>query len=86
MRPKKELFALRLKLPKGYHILHTHSEARSRNDLVRHLAFRRRRKCGPEQGQSIAGGQFLCDVAGMQHYVYADEDTVLQSTATGPGV
>jgi hypothetical protein len=32
-------------------------------DLVRHLAFRRRGKCRPEQGQFIAGWQFLRHVA-----------------------
>ena len=61
---KEGLFALRLKLPKGYHIPpHTHPKPEVVTILSGTLRLRRRRQCGPEQGRSIAGGQFLRDVA-----------------------
>jgi hypothetical protein len=61
---KEGLFALRLKLPKGYHIPpHTHPKPEVVTILSGTLRLGEGAQCGPEQGQSIAGGQFLRDVA-----------------------
>ena len=60
---KEGLFALRLKLPKGYHIPpHAHPKPEVVTILSGTLRLGEG-KCGPEQGQSTACGQFLCDVA-----------------------
>jgi len=84
--PSKEgLFALRLKLPKGYHIPpHTHP----RPELVTVLSGTLRLGEGATADQAKAkplpAGSFFAMSPGMQHYVYADEETVLQLNTTGP--
>ena len=82
---KEGLFALRLKLPKGYHIPpHTHP----RPELVTVLSGTLRLGEGATADQAktkpLPAGSFFAMSPGMQHYVYADEETVLQLNTTGP--
>ena len=82
---KEGLFALRLKVPKGYHIPpHTHP----RPELVTVLSGTLRLGEGATADQAktkpLPAGSFFAMSPGMQHYVYADEETVLQLNTTGP--
>jgi quercetin dioxygenase-like cupin family protein len=82
---KEGLFALRLKLPKGYHIPpHTHPKP----EIVTVLSGTFRLGMGTTADQSKAqplpAGSFFALSPGMEHYAYADEDTVIQLNSTGP--
>ena len=82
---KEGLFALRLKLPKGYHIPpHTHPKP----EVVTILSGTLRLGEGPTADQSktnpLPAGSFFVMSPGMQHYVFADEETVLQLNSNGP--
>jgi quercetin dioxygenase-like cupin family protein len=84
--PTKEgLFALRLKMPKGYHIPpHTHP----RPEVVTVISGTFRLGMGETADQSKAqplpAGSFFALSPGMAHYAFADEDTVIQLTSNGP--
>ena len=84
--PSKEgLFAMRLKLPKGYRIApHTHPKP----EVVTILSGTLRLGMGAAADQAKAtplpAGSFFAMEPGMAHYVFADEDTVLQLNSTGP--
>jgi len=84
--PTKEgLFALRLKLPSGYHIPpHTHPKP----EVVTVISGTFRLGMGEtaDQGQAepLPEGSFFALSPGMAHYAYADEDTVIQLNSTGP--
>jgi quercetin dioxygenase-like cupin family protein len=82
---KEGLFALRLKMPKGYHIPpHTHPKP----EVVTVLSGTVRLGMGVTADQSKAqvlpAGSFFAMSPGMEHYVYADEETVLQLNSNGP--
>jgi quercetin dioxygenase-like cupin family protein len=84
--PSKEgLFALRLKLPQGYHIA-PHSHPKPEVVTVISGTFRLGMGETVDQGkaQPLAAGSFFAMAPGMAHYVYADEETVLQLNSTGP--
>ena len=59
--PSKEgLFALRLKLPKGYSIpSHMHPKPRGRHGHLGNVPFGHGRNCRPEQGATPGCGQLL---------------------------
>jgi quercetin dioxygenase-like cupin family protein len=84
--PSQEgLFALRLKLPAGYHIPpHTHP----RPEIVTVISGTFQLGTGETADQSKAEplpvGSFFAFAPGMAHYAYADEDTVIQLNSTGP--
>jgi quercetin dioxygenase-like cupin family protein len=84
--PSKEgLFALRLKLPKGYRVPpHTHSVP----EVVTVLSGTFRLGMGATADQSTAqplpAGSFFALPPGMAHYVFIDEDTVIQISTNGP--
>ena len=84
--PSKEgLFALRLKLPQGYHIApHSHPKP----EVVTVISGTFRLGMGETADQSkaepLAAGSFFAMAPGMAHYVYTDEETVLQLNSTGP--
>jgi quercetin dioxygenase-like cupin family protein len=82
---KEGLFALRLKLPKGYHIPpHTHPKPEVVTVLSGTLYLGEGDT--PDKGKTkpLPAGSFFAMSPGMKHYVYADEETVLQLNSTGP--
>jgi quercetin dioxygenase-like cupin family protein len=82
---KDELFALRLKLPKGYHIPpHTHPKPEVVTILSGTLRLGQGATAEQSKAKPLPAGSFFAMTPGMQHYVYADEDTVLQLNSTGP--
>ena len=82
---KDELFALRLKLPKGYHIPpHTHPKPEVVTILSGTLRLGQGATADQSKAKPLPAGSFFAMIPGMQHYVYADEDTVLQLNSTGP--
>ena len=85
-RPGKEgLFALRLKLPKGYHIPpHTHPKPEVVTVLSGTLRLGMGNTADQAKAEALPAGSFFAMEPGMAHYVYADEDTVLQLNSTGP--
>lgn len=84
--PKKEgLFALRLKLPKGYHIPpHTHPKP----EIVTIISGEGRLGMGESTNEEtihkLTAGSFMAMPPNTAHYVYADEEMVVQLNSTGP--
>jgi len=84
--PSKEgQFALRLKLPKGYHIPpHSHPKPEVVTILSGTLRLGEGATADQSKAKPLPAGSFFAMAPGMQHYVYADEETVLQLNSTGP--
>jgi quercetin dioxygenase-like cupin family protein len=84
--PQKEgLFALRIKVPKGYRVApHTHPH----QELVTVISGRFGLGFGeiidPAKTQALPAGSFASIAPGVAHYVVADEDSVYQVNALGP--
>jgi quercetin dioxygenase-like cupin family protein len=84
--PSKEgLFAMRLKLPKDYAIPpHTHPKP----EIVTVLSGTVRLGMGDaadrSKAQPLPAGSFFALSPGMAHFVFFDEDTVIQLNSTGP--
>ncbi|HVK90563.1 MAG TPA: cupin domain-containing protein [Mycoplana sp.] len=84
--PSKEgLFALRLKLPSGYAIPpHTHPAY----EVVTVISGTSNLGMGEaaDRGatKALPAGSFFALPPGMAHYVYFDEETVVQVTTNGP--
>jgi quercetin dioxygenase-like cupin family protein len=82
---KDGLFALRLKLPKGYHIPpHVHPKPEVVTVLSGTLALGEGDTADKSKTKPLPAGSFFAMSPGMKHYVYADEETVLQLNSTGP--
>ena len=82
---KEGLFALRLKLPKGYHIPpHTHPKPEVVTILSGTLRLGEGASADQSKANPLPAGSFFVMSPGMQHYVYADEETVLQLNSNGP--
>ncbi len=82
---KDALFAMRLKLPKGYHIApHTHP----RPEVVTVISGTFRLGMGetadPSKAKALPTGSFSATAPGTAHYVFTDEDTIVQVNTTGP--
>jgi quercetin dioxygenase-like cupin family protein len=82
---KKGLFALRLKLPKGYHIPpHTHPQP----EIVTVISGGARLGMGETadeaKTQTLGNGSFISMSPGTAHYVYVDEETTVQLNSIGP--
>jgi quercetin dioxygenase-like cupin family protein len=84
--PSKEgQFALRLKLPKGYHIPpHTHPKPEVVTVISGTLRLGEGATADQSKAKPLPAGSFFAMASGMQHYVYADEETVLQLNSVGP--
>ena len=84
--PSKDgLFALRLKLPSGYHIPpHTHPKPEVVTVISGTFRLGMGEVAAREQGQALAAGSFFALEPGMAHYAFADEDTIIQLNSTGP--
>ena len=84
--PSKEgLFALRLKLPKGYAIApHTHPKP----EIVTVISGTFRLGMGETadrgKAQPLGPGSFLALEPGMAHFAFTDDETVIQLNSTGP--
>lgn len=84
--PSKEgLFVLRLKLPKGYHIPpHTHPKPEVVTVVSGALGLGMGDKADPSRATAISTGGFFAMQPGETHFAYANEETVLQLSSTGP--
>lgn len=84
--PSKEgLFAMRLKVPKGYRIPpHSHSKP----EVVTVISGQARLGMGDTADEAktrkLGQGSFLAMPPGTTHFVYADEETVVQLNTNGP--
>ncbi len=85
-KPGEEgIFALRLKLPAGYHLPpHYHP----RPEIVTVISGNFRIGMGEvadrSKVESLGPGSFFAFPPGMAHYAYTDEETVIQLNSTGP--
>jgi quercetin dioxygenase-like cupin family protein len=82
---KDGLFALRLKMPKGYRIA-PHSHPKPEIVTVISGTFRLGMGETPDasKAQTLQAGSFFAMPPGMVHFAVADEDTVIQLNSTGP--
>jgi quercetin dioxygenase-like cupin family protein len=82
---KDGLFAMRLKLSKGYHVP-PHSHPKPEVVTVISGTFRLGMGETADQGKATAlsAGSLITLSPGMAHFVYADEETVVQLNSTGP--
>jgi quercetin dioxygenase-like cupin family protein len=84
--PSKEgLFAMRLKVPKGYRIPpHSHSKP----EIVTVISGEARLGMGETADEAktrkMSQGSFMAMPPGTTHYVYVDEETVVQLNTNGP--
>jgi quercetin dioxygenase-like cupin family protein len=82
---KDGLFALRLKLPKDYHIApHSHPKPEVVTVISGTLRLGEGGTADRSKAKALPAGSFFAMSPGMQHYVYADEETVVQLNSTGP--
>jgi quercetin dioxygenase-like cupin family protein len=82
---KEGMFAMRLKVPKGYRIApHTHPKP----EIVTVISGTARLGMGDSgdaaKAKVLPAGSFFALLPGMAHYFSADEDTVIQLNSTGP--
>ena len=82
---KDGLFAMRLKVPKGYRIApHSHPKP----EIVTVVSGTARLGMGETadaaKAQALPAGSFFVMTPGMAHYFAADEETVIQLNSTGP--
>jgi quercetin dioxygenase-like cupin family protein len=82
---KDGMFAMRLKMPKGYRIApHTHPKP----EIVTVISGTARLGMGgtpdPAKAKVLPAGSFFAMSPGMPHFFLADEDTVIQLNSTGP--
>ena len=82
---KEGMFALRLRMPKGYHIPpHTHPKPEIVTVLSGTLRFGEGATADQSKTKVLPAGSFFAMPPNMQHYVSADEETVLQLNSNGP--
>ncbi|NEX91846.1 cupin domain-containing protein [Caulobacter sp. 17J65-9] len=78
-------FVIRLKLPKGYHIpAHSHPSMEAITVLSGQFHLGMGAKADRAQAQALPPGSFFTLQAGMHHYAWADEESVVQINSTGP--
>jgi quercetin dioxygenase-like cupin family protein len=84
--PSKEgLFALRLKLPKGYRLApHTHPKPEIVTVISGTFRLGMGETADQSKAQPLGAGSFFAMPPGMAHFAFTDEDTVIQLNATGP--
>jgi quercetin dioxygenase-like cupin family protein len=82
---KDGLFALRLRMPAGYHIPpHTHPKPEIVTVISGTFRLGMGETASEDKGQALPAGSFFALEPGMAHYAFADEDTVIQLNSTGP--
>jgi quercetin dioxygenase-like cupin family protein len=84
--PSKEgLFALRLKLPAGYRVPpHTHPVDEVVTVVSGTLALGMGESADKGKARPLPAGSFFALPPGMAHYVFIDEETVIQISTVGP--
>jgi quercetin dioxygenase-like cupin family protein len=82
---KDGLFALRLRLPKGYRIApHSHPKPEIVTVISGTFRLGMGESADAAKAQALPAGSFFAMAPGMVHYAIADEDTVVQLNSTGP--
>jgi quercetin dioxygenase-like cupin family protein len=82
---KEGLFALRLKVPNGYHIPpHTHPKPEIVTVISGTIRLGMGTSADQGKAQALPAGSFFALPPGMAQYVFADGDTVVQINSTGP--
>lgn len=84
--PSKEgLFALRLKLPPGYHIPpHWHPKPEIVTVISGTFRLGMGERADEGKAEALPAGSFFAFAPRMVHYAYADGETVVQLNSTGP--
>ena len=84
--PTKEgLFAMRLKLPKGYRIPpHTHPKPEVVTVISGTAQLGMGETADQEKAQRLPTGSFFALPPGMAHYAFTEEETVIQLNSFGP--
>ena len=76
---------MRLKLPKGYHVPpHTHPKPEIVTVVSGGGRLGMGEKADEEKAREFSAGSFMTMPPETAHYVYADEETVIQLNSTGP--
>jgi quercetin dioxygenase-like cupin family protein len=79
------LFALRIKLPAGYHIPpHTHPKPEVVTILSGTVNLGEGATANKASTKALRAGSFFSMSPGMQHYIYSDQETVVQLNSIGP--
>lgn len=84
--PAKEgMFALRIKMPKGYNIpAHTHPKPEIITVISGIFGLGMGTKADRSKTDFLPAGSFSSMPQGMAHYVFADKETIVQINAIGP--
>lgn len=84
--PSKEgLFAMRLKMPKGYQIApHSHPKPEVVTVISGTFRIGMGETADPSKAQPLPAGGFFGFSPGMVHYASTDEDTIIQLNSSGP--
>jgi quercetin dioxygenase-like cupin family protein len=78
-------FVVRIKAPKGYQVPpHTHPKAELVTIISGAFSFGRGQAADRASVEKLPAGSFVAMPAGVLHYVFVDEDSVLQINASGP--
>ena len=79
------LFAMRLRLPAGYHIPpHIHAQPEVVTVISGNFQIGMGEDADRDATTALAPGSFFAFPPGMVHYAYAAEDTVVQLNSNGP--
>jgi quercetin dioxygenase-like cupin family protein len=82
---KDGLFAMRLKLPKGYQIPpHTHPKPEVVTVISGTFQLGMGETADQEKAQPLPTGSFFALPPGMAHYAFTEEETVIQLNSFGP--
>ncbi len=84
--PAKEgMFVLRVRMPKGYKIApHTHPKPEVITVISGQFSLGMGAKPDRASVESLPAGSFSSMPPGVGHYLFVDEDTVVQISSTGP--
>jgi len=78
-------FVLRLKLPAGYHIPpHTHPKPELVTVLSGTAQLGEGGTADKKSTKALSAGSFFAMPTGMKHYVYADQEAIIQLNGDGP--
>jgi quercetin dioxygenase-like cupin family protein len=82
---KAGLFVMRLKFPKGYLVApHTHPQPEIVTVISGHLRLGMGRLANKARTRILRAGSFSALGPNMPHFAFADEETVIQISTTGP--
>jgi quercetin dioxygenase-like cupin family protein len=82
---KDGLFAMRIKMPNGYQIPpHTHPKPEVVTVISGTIRLGMGKTADAGKAQALPAGSFFALSPGMEHYVFADGETVVQINTNGP--